>query len=149
MSGLMPDASQAVGTKPNQIRGSCLCGAVKFVITSPVRGMGHCHCSLCRRQHGAAFSTYCEIDNAAFEIRSGGELLETYPSSETAERVFCRDCGSKLLFRLHAINDRVWIPAGVLDDDPGVMPGYHIFVASKAPWYEIEDDLPQYDDWPA
>ena len=36
------------------------------------------------------------------------------------------------------------VALGVLDDDPGIRVPHHIFVASKAPWVEITDGLPQY-----
>lgn len=130
------------------IRGSCLCRAVTFTIAPPVLGMGHCHCSLCRRAHGTAFSTYCQLAADGLVIQSGADAVQDFVSSATAVRQFCRHCGSKLFYRLHARTDMVWVAAGALDDDPGVRPACHIFVADKAAWYDIADALPRYAEFP-
>ena len=37
---------------------------------------------------------------------------------------------------------------GTLIDTPAIRPTAHIFVGSKAPWHEITDDLPQYQEFP-
>jgi hypothetical protein len=64
------------------------------------------------------------------------------------ERVFCPVCGSNLLFVFKGMPDKLWIAAGSLDDDPGLRPRSHIFVGSKAPWHEISDELPSFDELP-
>ena len=130
------------------LNGSCLCGAVAFTLTAPVLSMGHCHCSMCRHGHGTAFSTYCQLPAAALEVTRGAEAVAAYASSAGATREFCRHCGAKLFYRAHAQPDYVWVAAGALDGDPGVRPAFHIFVADKAPWYDICDDLPQYAGFP-
>lgn len=131
------------------IRGSCLCGGVRVRLTAPITGMGHCHCSMCRRQHASAYSTYCETAATGYVIEHGADLIRAYRSSATVERRFCVRCGAKLSYHADAAPDRVWVAAGILDDDPGVRPSYHIFTASRAPWFEIHDDLPQYAAFPA
>lgn len=130
------------------ITGSCLCGAVRFEITSRILSMGNCHCTMCRKQHGTAFSTYCQVEKSGLQIKAGKSHIQRYASSDSAERSFCADCGTKLTFTFHALPDRVWIAAGALDDDPGAIPEYHIFVGSKAPWYEIKDELQQHAGFP-
>jgi len=133
---------------PEPIRGSCLCRAVTFTIAPPVLGMGHCHCSLCRRAHGTAFSTYCRIATDGLVLLSGADAVQDFVSSATAVRQFCGRCGSKLFYRLQARSDTIWVAAGALDDDPGVRATYHIFVADKAAWYDIPDALPRYAGFP-
>ena len=130
------------------LRGSCLCGAVAFVITTPLLAMGNCHCSMCRKQHGTAFSTYVEIAAAGFELLRGAEHIQTYVSSPGVERRFCATCGAKLTFVMRELPARLWVAAGVLDDVPALQPQYHIFVGSKAPWYAICDQLPQHEAYP-
>lgn len=130
------------------LRGSCLCGAVKFEITTPLITMGNCHCANCQKQHGTAFATYCQTDKAGFKVLQGRDHIRRYASSEFAERGFCDTCGTKLTFTIRELPERIWIAAGALDDDPGMVPGYHIFVGSRAPWYEITDDVPQYVGYP-
>lgn len=128
--------------------GSCLCGAVQYQTRTPLAGIDHCHCSMCRRSHGTAFSTYGRVDREELEITRGSDALEHYTSSDVVKRSFCRHCGSSLFFDHSAAPQFMFIAVGTLDDDPGARPEAHIFVASKAPWFEIEDDLPQYEAYP-
>jgi hypothetical protein len=122
------------------LHGSCLCGGIGYVVRGPVFRMSHCHCSMCRKHHGAAFGTYLNAHAADFAFVRGEDLLGRYASSPSAVRTFCTRCGSTLQWLGHAAPDEVGIAAGTLDDDPGLRPAMHIHVASKAPWYEIPDD---------
>ena len=132
----------------NAIKGSCLCGAVRFAITSPILSMGNCHCTMCRKQHGTAFATYCQVAKTGLQILTGESHIQRYVSSDFAERSFCADCGTKLTFTFNDLPERIWIAAGAIDDDPGIRPQYHIFVGSKAPWYEIKDSIRQHEGYP-
>lgn len=128
------------------ITGSCLCGTVRYAITGAFHAAGHCHCSMCRKSHGAAFASWAMIDPAQFRWTSGVEQLERYESSPAHERCFCRKCGSPLVaMRSGEVSEVVM---GSVDGDPGLRPHEHIFVASKAPWHDITDALPQYEAWP-
>ena len=102
---------------------------------------------MCRKQHGAAFATYIGVKASDFRWVKGEELVTAYQSSPALQRGFCRICGSNLPVP-GASEEMLFIPAGTLDDDPGARPAAHIFVASKAPWVEINDDLPQFDEYP-
>jgi hypothetical protein len=126
------------------IRGSCLCGGVRFEILGKPGRSSHCHCSMCRKAHGAAFGTYAAVRNEDFKLLSGAALIARYPSSPGVVRTFCSRCGSTLQFISDKRPDIVDVALGVLDDDPGIRVPHHIFVASKAPWTEIADGLPQY-----
>ena len=126
------------------IRGSCLCGDVRFEISGKLSGASHCHCSMCRKAHGAAFGTYAAARAAEFRLVSGEDRITRYRSSAGIVRTFCARCGSSLQWLRESKPDVVDVALGVLDDDPGVRPACHIFVGSKAPWYEITDNLPQY-----
>jgi hypothetical protein len=128
------------------IRGSCLCGTVSYEITGSFAGAGNCHCPMCRKSHGAAFVTWAFINPDQFRWTSGEEWVEGYQSSPGRERCFCKKCGSPLVARHGGKISEVAL--GTVDGDPGVRPREHIFVGSKAPWYEITDDLPQYEEWP-
>jgi hypothetical protein len=126
------------------IRGSCLCKRVRFEIQGQLGPTSHCHCSMCRKATGAAFGTYAEVKNENLKIVSGAELILRYRSSPGVERTFCARCGSTLQFVSEKNAGKVEIALGTLDDDPGIKVPRHIFVASKAPWFEITDDLPQF-----
>jgi hypothetical protein len=126
------------------IRGSCLCGEVRFEISGKLSDASHCHCSMCRKAHGAAFGTYAAAKAADFRVVSGENRITRYRSSSGIVRTFCARCGSTLQWLRESKPEVVDVALGVLDDDPGVRPACHIFVGSKAPWYEITDNLPQY-----
>ena len=96
--------------------------------------------------HGAAFATWAGVKPEEFRWTSSTETLAKYESSPGTERCFCRKCGSPLVF-MHAGKVNELVLASV-DGDPGAPPREHIFVGSKAPWYEITDDLPQHEGWP-
>ena len=130
------------------IRASCLCGDVRFEIRGELSGASHCHCSMCRKAHGAAFGTYAAARAADFRIVSGEDRIVRYRSSAGIVRTFCARCGSTLQWLRESKPEIVDIALGVLDDDPGVRPASHIYVASKAPWHEITDRLPQHATYP-
>jgi hypothetical protein len=130
------------------LTGSCLCGAVRYAIREPLQDLHHCHCSRCRKAHGAAFATYAGAPAAAFEFTAGAGAVRRFRSSPEVERSFCATCGSNLTFRSDLAKDRVWVAAGTIDGDPGLRPQLHIFAASKAPWHEILDGLPQHAEYP-
>ena len=128
------------------VTGSCLCGAVRYEIEGTLTDAGHCHCTMCRKEHGAAFGTYAVVDPDRFHWVSGSDRVTRFESSSGEDRIFCRVCGSTLG---GMSNGRVEsITLGTVDGDPGVRPRSHIFVGSKARWHEIEDDLPQFEEWP-
>lgn len=106
------------------------------------------HCSKCRRWHGAAFRTRAAVKLANFRWLSGEEFLAKYDSSKDITKTFCSICGSPLISIIKNSPDVIGIPLGGLEQDPLVRPQGNIFVGSKATWYEINDGLPQYDEWP-
>lgn len=122
------------------IRGSCLCGDVRYEIDGEIERIGHCHCSMCRKAHGAAFGTYGRVDKRVFRFVSGEDRVRSYRSSPEVTRTFCDRCGATLQF-VHDRSSHLGVAVGTLDDDPGVRPSYHIWTSAKAPWHEIEDDL--------
>ena len=129
------------------ITGSCLCGQVRFELEGTPQFINHCHCSMCRKVHGAAFGSFLHANGSGFRWVTGETVVENYQSSSGNLRAFCKVCGSNMPV-LEDEGDHVNIPAGSLDDDPMVRPVVHIHTASKAPWYEITDALPQFADFP-
>jgi len=128
-------------------QGACLCGAVRYEVDGPFRHLTHCHCSMCRKHHGAAFATFAGAPLAGFRWLSGRDQLVSYQSSKDGERFFCRVCGSVTPMSLPKYG-LVFCPAGNLRGDLGIKPELHTFVASKAPWYTITDGLPQHAEYP-
>jgi hypothetical protein len=140
------------------IRGSCLCGGVKFEIDGPLLRPLNCHCTFCRKQHGAAFRSRARVRRSDFRWIQGEELVTYYEATPGYRRGFCRVCGSPIIngaephspfAQSHPqILTEYGIALSTLDDDPGVRPESHCFVRSKAPWFEITDDLAQYPEYP-
>lgn len=127
------------------IKGSCLCKGYQFEVDGEFGDMVDCYCSMCRKAHGAAFATFVGCNASEFKITQGEELIAQYQSSPEGKRSFCKVCGSNA--PMHA-GEQVYIPAGLLDVDPGSRTSAHFFVASKAPWVEITDDAIQHDEYP-
>lgn len=127
------------------LRGSCLCGDVRYEIDGALLHIGHCHCSMCRKSHGAAFATWGHVDARQFRWSCGEALLRTCESSPGQQRLFCGRCGASLAAAQAGVVAEVAL--GTLDDDPLARPTEHIFVASKAPGHAISDGLPQHAGW--
>jgi hypothetical protein len=102
---------------------------------------------MCRKAHGAAFSTNALVPTSALSIE-GSEYLSSYNSSPNREKLFCSKCGSQLFIkRLNAPEGTV-ITLGTLDDDPKLEPTRNVFVGSKAPWHQVDPALPSYEVYP-
>jgi hypothetical protein len=129
------------------VQASCFCGAVHYQANGPFNAMMSCHCSMCRKHHGAAFATYVSAPLASFRWVRGEDALLSYQSSPHWVRNSCSVCGSTVPTTLEAQAVAV-LPAGPLEGDLGVKPQAHIFVGSKAPWYTITDGLPQHSEYP-
>jgi hypothetical protein len=134
----------STGETRRVLQGGCLCGAVRYFVASSVEKMIHCHCSMCRRSHGAAFATWGAAQKFGFRVVEDGSLKK-YRSSPQVERAFCGNCGSRLFWTHDKDPDRVWVAMGTMEGEPLVRPQAHIFVASKAAWFDLTDDLPRRD----
>ncbi|MDA0796647.1 MAG: GFA family protein [Proteobacteria bacterium] len=130
------------------ISGRCECHRVLFQIDGEINDYSHCHCSQCRRLHGAAFASFAGVERKAFRYLSGESDLSTYASSDSHQRVFCKHCGSNILIELSTEPDALYVAMGVIEGKPKLPPGYHIFMGSKAPWYEFDNGGEQYDTFP-
>jgi hypothetical protein len=127
-----------------KVKGSCLCGGIGYEIDGEIGRVVNCHCSMCRKATGAAFRTRAKVPAAAFRWTRGEDLVSRYGSSTQEVRTFCRVCGATLPTFFRDRPDEIGLPLGTLDDDPGVRPSAHVWVDSKAPWWEITDALPQH-----
>jgi hypothetical protein len=128
--------------------GSCLCGSVRYEIATSLENAEHCHCSMCRKAHGAAFSTNSVVPTDTLTVTSGADLISEHESSPKRRKCFCSNCGSQLFIRRLDNPEFTVVTLGTIDDDPHARPERHVFVASKAPWYEIGDALPQFKIYP-
>lgn len=130
----------------NSKQGSCLCGKVRYQVMDISPQMGHCHCQMCRKFHGAAFSTFGEVSVENFEWLQGESLIKSYQAGNGTVRKFCNECGSSLVFIPSSDpGEVIEFTLGTLDSDIEQTPDAHIFIANKANWFQPSDDLPQYE----
>lgn len=125
----------------------CLCGDHVWSVDAPLQLLHHCHCAICRKHQGAAYTTMGGVPPEHFRWISRGECI-VYESSPGFQRLSCARCGSPLPGDAGADMGLVMVFAAPLEGDPGSRPQAHIFAGSKAPWLEIEDDLPRFDAYP-
>lgn len=125
-----------------RLNGSCLCGAARYEVADEFAYALNCHCSNCRRATGAAFKPFAGIARDKFRVTQGDDALMMFGEAK-AHDAHCRVCGS-LLYSVVRDGAFVHVPMGTLIDTPSIRPSAHIFVGSKAPWFTITDDLPQY-----
>jgi hypothetical protein len=129
--------------------GSCLCGAVRYELDGAIPLVVYCHCSQCRRSTGSAFNATTVVESKALRFTEGRDALTAYESIPGKRRHFCSRCGSTMLTTLAEDREHVRLRLGTVNDPPTQLPGFHIFVGSKAPWYEIRDDLKQFPGSPS
>jgi hypothetical protein len=134
-------------TTQTRLRGACVCGAVAFLVTDAFRYAGYCHCSRCRRRTGSAFSAFAGIGSDQLEVIAGSDQLLKVGDEAQACTFFCRRCHCPL-YHLFAPRNLIHVALGALSDAPSKKPDQHIFVGSKAPWFEITDTLPQWPELP-
>ena len=126
--------------------GRCLCGTVRYEIDGDLPRLVNCHCQFCRRAHGAAFVTVGWFPATSFRFTSGEESVHRYTTGG-AFRCFCSLCGTRLYNGLSSGTGFISLIVSTLDEEPPA-PVLHMNVESKAPWYEIDDDLPQHQGLP-
>jgi hypothetical protein len=123
--------------------GGCFCGAVRYRVADEFLYAANCHCSRCRAATGSAFKPFAGIERQKLELTHGQDALLVC-GDESLNDTRCGACGS-LLFSVVRDGAYVHVALGSLVDAPSIRPAEHIFVGSKAPWFEITDDLPQFE----
>ena len=126
------------------IKGSCLCGGVRYEADGPLRRFARCHCVQCRKASGAEFATNASVSRGGFRLLQGEDLLRQFEWSPGQARVFCGRCGSPIMRLARNMPDDIRLRMGCLDSDLDEGPVVHAFVSEKPTWSEIHDDLPQF-----
>lgn len=129
-------------------KGYCLCRTVQYELEGEVGPAVRCYCRTCQCATGTAFATVALVDGSRFRVVAGEESMASFESSPGKKRYFCSNCASPVFTKLDADPDTYRIRVGGLENPPGVQVMRHIFVAEKVDWYEIADDLPQFEAWP-
>src|SRR5215218_7897914 len=133
----------------NPITGSCLCGNIAFAVKGPFSAFRYCHCSRCQKASGSAHAANLLVPSDQFEWRKGEDRIRRYdmPQAERFSVWFCETCGTRVPHKIRTREDML-IPAGVLDQDPGMRPQNNIFWTSKAPWYTEPQEIPSFSAYP-
>jgi len=129
----------------NTVRGSCLCGAVRFHLGLPSLWCAHCHCSMCRKAHGAGYVTWVGFESSRFTLDQGASSLAWFDSSPGASRGFCSTCGSSMLFRSERWAGQVHVALACLDDPIDRKPQAHAFHDSHVDWMPLDEALKIYN----
>jgi hypothetical protein len=132
-------------TSDRMLAGKCRCGAVQYQVADAFLYAANCHCSQCRAATGSAFKSFAGIEKEKLEITEGFDDIAVF-GEERLNDTRCAACGS-FLFSVVRAGEYVHVAMGSLVDVPTIRPEEHIFVGSKAPWFEITDDLPQHDEY--
>lgn len=142
--GVPVDTEPRPPASPAAVGGSCSCGKVRYEFDGPAGSMEHCHCEHCRKSRSAPFSTQAFVARDRFRWLAGEDQITHFeiPEPQPYRVSFCSTCSAPLPVPHGEV---VMIPAGSIDQDPGIRPRAHLNVACKAPWVEITDDLPQFD----
>ena len=133
----------------NIVNGSCLCGKVSYHITGNMGIFQYCHCSRCRKFTGSAHASNLFVSPGDFSWLSGEEFVGRYDPVDTKyfATCFCKNCGSSLPW-LSKSKKVVFIPAGTLDEDPGIRPTANIFCGSRPAWYTAANSIPEHENMP-
>ena len=134
-----------------KLGGGCQCGAVRYELRGPAHEVNHCHCSICRRLHGAMFASFAMLPPGDFVLLQGADAITCYKSSPGCGRFFCSRCGSQIYSDVDELPGIRFVTIGTLDG--GAHPGHkagaehHIYVGTKVPWWKITDGLPQHEEF--
>jgi hypothetical protein len=122
------------------LRGSCLCGGVRFEVREPFERVGHCHCTNCKKLSGGTGTVNGRVHSGAIEILAGEELLRTFQPAEGTAKTFCSVCGSNLFGGGWPSSTHASVRLATLDSPFDRLPEAHFYVRSVASWETLPDD---------
>lgn len=128
-----------------QTSGSCFCGAIRFSATLPSKWCAHCHCSMCRKAHGAGYVTWVGFEADQVRITCDEDILTWFDSSAGAQRGFCGKCGSSLFFRSERWAGELHIALACMDEPIDRQPQANVFFDEHVDWMPVDNALKQVD----
>jgi len=126
------------------LTGGCMCGAVRYELKSDPFDCGWCHCRTCQLSSGAPAMVFASVPEGNLVWTAGRDRVKSVRSSTFGHRAFCRECGTPFLMKMDHQPETVDFSVATLDQPGAIAPGFHIFWASKVPWFEPADDLPRF-----
>lgn len=130
------------------MQGTCLCGSIAFEVRHPPRKLYQCHCSLCRKQSGAASNAAFIVPSENLVWRAGQHLISSYTKPSGFRSDFCSRCGSPVPNPLRS-TPHVWVPVGLLEESSSLTVAMHLFVSSKASWEQAPTSGTLHEGMPA
>lgn len=121
-----------------ELRGSCLCGGVRYRAALPANHASHCYCTMCRKHHGAAAGSYVNVASEGFVIEQGDDLITEFASSPPARRGFCSVCGASLYWRSSESPGAIALTLGTLDEDYAGPVEREWFPEQKPQWLPVK-----------
>jgi hypothetical protein len=125
--------------------GGCACGAVRYELRSAPFDAGWCHCRTCQRNSGAPAMMFASVKSGDLVFTTGAETVRRFQSSSFGHRLFCGACGTPIAMQVDHQPETIDFSVSTLDEPGAIAPGFHIFWASRVPWFDPGDDLPCYD----
>lgn len=125
------------------VSGACFCGVVRFQVELPSLFCGHCHCSMCRRAHGAGYVTWFAVPNERFKFLRGPDRLVRYRSSDHGTRSFCGTCGSTLFCESTRHPNVIDIVLANMEGKIDIAAQAHFYFDDRADWVQVLDNLPR------
>lgn len=133
----------ATAMTDSEVRGTCLCGGVRFHARLPSKWVAHCHCRYCRRAHGAPFVTWAGFVSEQFAIEPDALQPAWHESSPGARRAFCPKCGSPMFFESTRWPGEMHVARALIEGALDKEPTAHVFFESHVPWLDVNDALPK------
>ena len=125
--------------------GGCACGAVRYALKSAPYDTGWCHCRICQRVSGSPAIVFSTVPHGHLVFTKGADKVKPFASTSFGRRRFCGECGTPLTIEVDHQPETVDFSVATLDAPDAVSPGFHIFWASRIPWFDPGDALPRYD----
>ena len=130
---------------PNQHKGRCACGAVRYELKSQPFDAGWCHCTICRLTSGSPAMAFASVPAGHLVFTEGGDEVKTFKSSDFGHRLFCGRCGTPFAMQVDHQPETIDFSVATLDEPDSVAPGFHIFWSSRVAWFDPGDTLPRHD----
>ena len=130
-----------------KLRGSCVCNLIEFEVIAIPEMVFNCHCTRCRKSHGAAFATQAFAIRNSLKLIRGQDNLQEYESTGGI-RTFCRNCGSRLMNYAKNNGDYLSVALSCIDTPHNLTPVANVCTSSKVDWCELSDKIPQFSELP-
>ena len=127
------------------LTGSCMCGAVQYKIDKRPRLLVNCHCTICRKANGSAFSTYASVLESSFSLVKGDDKIQSFSLGEKGEKNFCGVCGSPIFNKNKKYPGFYMVHYGSLNSTNDVAPSVNVFFDNKLPWVCSVEQLKSFD----